>query len=161
MIAEYKLYHGAALAELICELSSSVSIDELKETGRLSSYVLNHRVGLQIKHSTQRLTPWNFTFTRYNMSELLALRARFDDVFVIFVCETQGMVCVSIEELLTISEVGQSDQVWFRVERRRGKWFQVHGSKGLLAAKKPNGLDQLVFNLEPGREQAPLMQKQN
>jgi hypothetical protein len=161
MIAEYKLYHGAALAELIQELSSPISIDELNESGRLSSYILNQRVGLQIKHSTQRLTPWSFTFTRYNMSELLALRARFDEVFVIFVCETQGMVCLSIEEMLSISQVGQSDQIWFRIERRRGKWFQVHGSEGALSSKKPNGLDQLLFNLEPGREERQLTQTQS
>lgn len=151
MIAEYKLYHGAALAELVHELQTPVAIDELNETGRLSSYILNDSIGLQIKHSTQRLTPWAFTFTRYNISELLALRAKFDNVFVIFVCETQGMVCLTIEEILEVSEVGQSDQVWIRIERRRGKWFRVHGSEGELAAKKPNGVDALLQCIEPDR----------
>lgn len=161
MIPEYKLYHGAALAELIHQLTTPISIDELNETGRLSSYILNNRIGLQIKHSTQRLSPWAFTFTRYNMSELLALRAKFDDVFVIFVCETQGMVCLSIEDVLSVSEVGHSDQVWIRIERRRGKWFRVHGSEGELASKKPNGLDALLQAFEPSRlEQAGAMQQQ-
>ena len=151
MIPEYKLYHGAVLGELVHELSVPVAIDELNETGRLSSYILDGRVGLQIKHSTQRLSPWSFTFTRYNMSELLALRARFDSVYVVFVCETQGMVCLTIEDMLSVSEVGQSEQVWVRIERRRGKWFQVHGSEGTLAAKKPNGLDPLLDDLQPDR----------
>ena len=152
MIPEYKLYHGAVLAELVQSLTVPVSIDELNETGRLSSYILNNRIGLQIKHSTQRLSPWSYTFTRYNMSELLALRARFNEVFVVFVCETQGMVCLTIEDVLRVSEVGQSAQVWIRVERRRGKWFGVHGSEGALPAKKPNGLEPLVATLqaEPG-----------
>ena len=158
MIPEYKLYHGAAIAELVHELLSPVSIDELNESGRLSSYVLNSRVGLQIKHSTQRLTPWSFTFTPYNMSELLALRARFDAVFVVFVCETQGMACLSIEELLSVSDVGQSEQVWIRIERRRGKWFQVHGANGPLSTKKPNGLDQLVRYLEVENEEPAITQ---
>lgn len=161
MIAEYKLYHGAALAEIVQELRTPVSIDELNESGRLSSYILNRRIGLQIKHSTQRLTPWNFTFTIYNMSELLALRAKFNHVFVIFVCETQGMLCLSIEEMLSVSEVGQSDQVWIRIERRRGKWFQVHGAGGALKTKKPNGLDQLLLILEPDREDGQISQMQS
>jgi hypothetical protein len=160
MISEYKLYHGAVLAELVHELSVPVAIDELNESGRLSSYVLNGRVGLQIKHSTQRLTPWNFTFTSANMSEILSLRARFEDVFVVFVCEAQGMVCLSVDDLLSVSRVGECDQVWIRIDRRRGKWFQVHGSRGPLSAKKPDGLNQLVCRLVPCLEDLQLTQTQ-
>lgn len=155
MIPDYKLYHGAVLAEVIHKLTVAVSIDELNESGRLSSYIFNEVVGAQIKHSSQRLSPWAFTFTKANMTELLALRDRLDDVYVIFVCETQGIVCLSIAELLTVIEVGGSDQTWIRVERRRGKWFRVHGARGELSSKKPNSVDALVRVLSPQVEQQP------
>lgn len=147
MIPEYKLYHGAALAELVHKMTAAISINELNESGRLSSYVFNECVGAQIKHSTQRLSPWAFTFTKANMTELLALRDRLDDVYVVFVCESQGFVCLSITEMLTIIDIGGSDQTWIRIERRRGKLFRVHGAQGELSSKKPNSLDLLVRRL--------------
>lgn len=147
MIPDYKLYHGAVLAELVHKLDVPVSVDELNESGRLSSYILNGRIGAQIKHSTLRLSPWAFTFTKANMTELLALLDRLEEVYVILVCEAQGMVCLSITEMLSIIEVGGSDQTWIRVERRRGKLFRVHGAQGELSSKKPNGIDALVRRL--------------
>lgn len=148
MIPEYKLYHGAVLAEIVQELPCPVTIDELDEEGRLSSYILNHHVGLQIKHSTQRLRPWSFTFTPANVAELLDLRSRYSDVFIVFVGGTLGMVCISIEEMIEIMDAGASGQVWVRIDRPRGKWFSVFGAKGQLSAKKPNGLDCLLERLQ-------------
>ncbi|MES2022646.1 MAG: hypothetical protein V4460_15230 [Pseudomonadota bacterium] len=149
MIPEYKLYHGAVLAEIVQGLPCPVTIDELDEDGRLSSYILNEHVGLQIKHSTQRLRPWSFTFTRPNVAELLDLRSRCSDVFVVFVGGALGMVCISIEEMIEIMDAGDSGQIWIRIDRPRGKWFSVFGAKGPLAAKKPNGLECLLDRLQP------------
>lgn len=152
MIAEYKLYHGAVLAEIVHELSSPVSIDELDESGRLSSYVLNGQIGVQIKHSTQRLRPWAFTFTKPNVIELLDLRTRCTDVFVVFVGSMMGMACLTIEELVSILDAGDSGQAWIRIDRPRGKSFTVSGAKGALSHKKPNGLDVLLDRLQPDRK---------
>ena len=149
MIPEYKLFHGAVLAEIVQGLNCPVTIDELVEVGRLSSYILNGEVGLQIKHSAQRLRPWSFTFTQPNVAELLDLRSRCANVFVVFVGATLGMVCLTIEEMIEIMESGDSGQVWIRIDRPRGKWFSVFGSKGRLAAKKPNGLECLLSLLQP------------
>jgi len=144
MIPEYKLYHGAVLAEMVHELSCPVTIDELVEDGRLSSYVLNDGIGVQIKHSTQRLRPWAFTFTPSNVAELMDLRSRCSEVFVVFVGGRLGMVCLTIEEMISIMDTGESGQAWIRIDRPRGKWFSVFGAKGQLPSKKPNGLDCLL-----------------
>lgn len=150
MIAEYKLCHGAVLAEIVHCLRRPVMIDELEEDGRLSSYILNDRFGLQIKHSTQRLSPWPFTFTNANMLELLDLRDRCAEVYVVFVGSHLGMVCLTIEEMLEIGDPGGSGQLWIRIGRSRGKWFSVFGARGQLASKKPNGLNCLRERLEAG-----------
>lgn len=155
MIPEYKLYHGAVLAELVHDLNVPVSIDELSEAGRLSSYVLNGRVGLQIKHSSQRLHPWAFTFTRQNFAELLTLRKTCDQVYLVLVCHTDGMVCLTLEEVAALITVADSDQAWLRIQRRRGQWYSVNGS-GSLPIKRPKGLAALVDDLNltvPGRSQ--------
>lgn len=147
MIPEYKLYHGAVLAELIHAIETPVTLEELTEEGRLSSYVLNKCVGLQIKHSSQRLHPWPFTFTKSNLMELMTLRAAHPSVFVVLVCHTDGMVCVSLEELLDLLKIGGSEQAWVRVDRRKGKWYSLDGAGAVIPRKKPNGLDALIESL--------------
>lgn len=160
MIAEYKLCHGAVLAEIVHCLDRPIMIDELVEEGRLSSYILNDKFGLKIKHSTHRLSPWSFTFTNANMLEILDLRDRCDEVYVVFVGSHLGMVCLTIEEMLEIGDPGGSGQLWIRIDRSRGKWFSVFGAKGQLTSKKPNGLNGLIATLEAGP--APeIVQKSN
>lgn len=146
MIPEYKLYHGAVLASLVHELNVPVTIDELSEAGRLSSYILNGHIGLQIKHSSQRLHPWAFTFTRQNFAELLTLRETCAQVFLVLVCHTDGMVCLTLDEVAAIVTVANSEQAWLKVDRRRGKWYSVNGS-GSLPMKRPKGLGALVEDL--------------
>jgi hypothetical protein len=144
MIPEYKLYHGAVLAELVDQLDRPASIDELAEEGRLSSYIVNGRVGLHIKHSANRMHPWQFTFTAANLRELTALQTRFPSVFLVFVCHTDGMVCLSVDELKEILTIGSSAQASLRISRRPGKWYSVTASRNSLSSKKPKGLDALI-----------------
>lgn len=143
MIPEYKLYHGAALAELIDAAHGPVTIDELLEDGRLRSYVINGSIGLQIKHSTSRMSPWLFTFTRSNTLDLLELARRYKDVFIVLVCWVDGFVCLTLNETLALIEARESDQVWIKAQRRKNEWYTVSGS-ALSERKKPQGLGQLI-----------------
>lgn len=147
MIPDYKLYHGAVLAELVHQLDSPVLIDELEENGRLSSYVLNSNVGVYIKHSGQRIRPWQFTFTPDNLAEIAELHQRLGSIFVAFVGPTMGMLCLTWSELLSVMDVGGSGQAWIRIDRPRGKQYSVFGTKGALAYKKPSGLAPLLEKL--------------
>lgn len=147
MIPEYKLYHGAVLAELVHRCDKSILIDELIEEGRLTSYILDNRIGLQIKHSTQRLHPWQFTFTKSNIIELLALQQKYSDVYIAFVCHTDGIACLSVDEVSSVITTGENDQAWIRIDRRKGEWYGVSGGAGELPNKKPNGIDVILQTL--------------
>ena len=144
MIPEYKLYHGAVLAELIHRCEVPIQIDELHEIGRLSSYIIDSVVGVQIKHSTARMRPWQFTFTRQNISELLDLRHSFARVFVVLVCKTDGMVCLDLTDFLAVLGSGDSDQGWIRVDRPRGKWYELSGGKMTTPKKFPRGIEPIL-----------------
>jgi hypothetical protein len=154
VIPEYKLYHGAFLAELIQRLERPVLIDEHAEPGRLSSYVIDDRVGVQIKHSAQRMHPWPFTFTRQNLSEHDLLRAKCETNFVVFVCHTDGMVCVPLEDVQDLLEIGESDQAWIRIDRKKRQWYSVSGGRGEAPNKRPRGLDVLIDRLNQNHPQA-------
>jgi hypothetical protein len=146
MIADYKLYHGAVLAELVDESTRTVGIRESVEEGRLHSYVLDERIGLHIKHSAARLPPWQFTFTPANGQSLEHLREQFGQVFVVLVCWLDGMVCLSLDELEQITAGARPVQGWVRAERSKNEWYSVSGQQAGL--KKPQGLSGLIDKLE-------------
>ncbi len=149
MIPEYKLFHGAVLSELIDKSLQDLSIGELHENGRLFSYTLNGEIGIQIKHSSKRLSPWQFTFTRQNAAELFELRKRFNAVFGVFVCGTVGFVALTLDEMVQLMSVNESNQAFIRVQRNRGSWFSVTGSGGKLQNKKPSGIIAVLQELGP------------
>lgn len=76
MIPEYRLFHGAAICALIDQSPFELAISHLGADGRLGFYILNRRVGLYVKHSTARLTPWQFSFSGQNIEQLRELRSR-------------------------------------------------------------------------------------
>lgn len=148
MIAEYKFYHGVVFAELINHKVGPLTIDELIEDGRLSSYILDGQVGLQIKHSTNRMHPWQFTFTKANLVQLLALQQTYDPVFVVLVCNDDGMVTLSLDEITDIMASGESEQAWIRVDRRKSKQYSVVGGAAELPGKCPQGVSRIIQALD-------------
>jgi hypothetical protein len=150
MIPDYKLYHGAVLAELVDVAKRTLSIGELVEEGRLSSYVLDGCVGLYVKHSAARMPPWQFTFTDGNRVALCELQRQTPRIFVVLVCWLDGMVCLSLDELATILGPAETQQGWVRVERRKNEWYAVSGAAAELPHKKPRGVAPLVEALSAG-----------
>ena len=71
MTSDYKLYQGAVFTELLDEIEKPLAIRVMREEGRLGSYVINNNVGLYIKHSAVRMSPWQFTFTKANALALM------------------------------------------------------------------------------------------
>jgi hypothetical protein len=147
MIPEYKFYHGAVLAELIDCMRKSVAIEELVEEGRLTSYVLDGRVGLHIKHSEKKLTPWQFTFTQANARELGLLQMSHENSFVVLVCHSDGMVCLTVEELVSLLTFKQGEQASISVSRQRNELYAVASSTRELP-RKPIGLQSICMCLE-------------
>jgi hypothetical protein len=148
MTAEYKFYHGAVLAELVNLKNGALAIDELNEDGRLSSYILDGKVGLQIKHCANRLHPWQFTFTKANLVQLLTLQQSYQNVFVVLVCHDDGMVTLNLEEITEVLAAGESEQAWIRVDRKKNEWYSIHGGAAELPGKRPQGLQKIVQALE-------------
>lgn len=130
MIPEYKLYHGSVLADIVDLFDGEVSIREQVDAGRLLNYVINGKVGLQIKHATQRLRPWHFSFPASHIAQLEEMRASFAVAFAVLVCRTDGMVAIPADELLPRLVPGTDGQSWLRVNRRKREMYRVSGPTG-------------------------------
>ena len=133
MIHEFEFYHGAVLTKITLDGQES-SIKSYDSPSR-SSYVIDNKIGLYIKHSTSRLTPWSFSFAREHQDEIQRMKDEFGKVFVALVCGKDGIACLSFKELKYVLDDVHSDYEWIRISRRPREKYSVKGSDGKLRFK--------------------------
>lgn len=132
MIPEYHLYHGALLASLVSGTGQSVTITS-PSSARPAEYILNGFIGLHVKHATQRLRPWHFSFTPDNVASIRSLKSQFDVSFLILICRQDGMLAVDLQ--LAIDNISASDSPWIRADREKRKHYRLHGPMGEFPRK--------------------------
>ena len=132
-IAEYHFYHGAALSVLVSRIEFT-GLSRITDIG--PAYAVNNVIGLYIKHSTIKLSPWQFTFTQDHQSEIRKLFQRFDDrTFIGLVCGNSGICLLKYGEYANTLEEDFNNQKTLTVRRPAGGGFRVVGS-----AKKLKGV---------------------
>lgn len=144
MISESDYYHGAVLRKIIGSSDYPLTIAKCDNHGRLNSYSINGRMAIYIKHSTKRLTPWSFSFTVDHLRELAQLRASFESVWLILVCGSDGVVCLTLNEFVSISGARPGGVASLRVDRLRRSMYRVYGNESKLPVAKPNGLTSIL-----------------
>lgn len=128
MIQQLERYHGAALARLVRVEGSRTIALRLHERYR-AAYVLGEHVVIYMKYSTNRLSPWVFSFRPEHQDEIAALEDEFDRVFVVLICGSDGVVCLSDKEhqhVIGRGSTGASESV--RVARGPRQKYAVSGS---------------------------------
>ena len=133
MIKEFEFYHGVVLSRLI-HSNIAVTINTY-QTNSNASYVLNDSVGLYIKHSTKRMTPWRFSFKQGHQDEIQDMKNGLKNVFLALVCGDDGIVILRHEELKNILDEQHDTVEWVAVSRKTREKYQVSGSDGKLKYK--------------------------
>ncbi len=131
---EFEFFHGAALVRLLHGHGSAIKIATYSSPGN-ASYVVNGKVGLYIKHSTKRLSPWRFSFKKEHQDEIRTLRQVYGEVFILLVCHDDGVVSLSYTELKKILNESHEEYEWISVARNRRQEYTVKGSDGKLDTK--------------------------
>jgi hypothetical protein len=147
MTPEYQFYHGALLHELIINCPGAILIELADVSGRRNCYLIQGQVGLLIKHSSARLSPWTFSFSKDNFSELHDLRTRTRVCFVGLTCGDDGFVCVRDRDFVQIATPTEGEMVSIRVERRPRKMYRVSSSGNALDRKIGRGVSDIVQEL--------------
>lgn len=133
MIYEYNFFHGAAINDLIHKkIINSVVIYPSESN---ASYVVDDKIGIYIKYSTKRLSPWRFTFKRIHQNEILEMKERLGQIFLLLVCNDDGIVCISFQELKLILDSEHGEAEWISISRTKRKQYTVKGSDGKLRFK--------------------------
>ncbi|HLH88258.1 MAG TPA: hypothetical protein VKX28_07350 [Xanthobacteraceae bacterium] len=139
MSDEYEFYQGVVLRQLIVGAELSLIMRPFVKEGRINAFVINGKVGVFIKHSAKRMSPWRFTFTLEQVSDLLDLEAVCFDSFVVFVCGDDGLVTLDVGSLHQIVSFDESEHAWVRVDRKPRAQYDVSGNRAELGHKIANG----------------------
>jgi hypothetical protein len=140
MLDEYEFYQGVVIQQLVVGSDFSLSFRPFLREGRITAFVMNGRVGLYVKHSSKRMSPWRFTFTIEQAADLLDLEAKFSDSYVVFVCETDGLVTLPFSVLHDIVDFHQSDNAWVSISRPPRTQYAIAGNKDELNRKVVRGV---------------------
>jgi hypothetical protein len=139
MFDDYEFYQGVVLRNIIVNANFSAIIRPFVKEGRISAFVVNARVGVFVKHSTKRISPWRFTFTLDQVSDLLDLESKFFDSFVVFVCGDDGLVTLDVGSLHQIVTFDDAEKAWVAIERKPRSQYGVWGNRAELQYKVANG----------------------
>jgi len=134
MIKEFERFHGAVFARILREAGNAVSLQPYTTEGN-SSYIVNGNIGIYIKYSRKRMSPWRFSFAGEHQDEIKQIRDQLGKVFVVFVCGTDGIVALSYGELKNILDEVHERTEWVSIARSVRKMYLVRGSDGRLPFK--------------------------
>lgn len=135
MINEFEFFHGAALLNISQASKKPILIESLQGVYENSAYVINNSAGLYIKHSKKRLSPWIFTFHKKHQDTIKELNDIYGNAILLLVCNSDGIVGLSFEELKMVLDHNHSEIEWIRVDRTKGKLYKITGSDGALEFK--------------------------
>jgi hypothetical protein len=130
----FEFFHGVVLSKLVHGYRGGLTISQFALEDN-AAYTLNDVIGLYVKYSTSRLSPWIFTFSEKHQETFELLKSRHEKVFLTLVCNEDGVACIGAPELEAIFTNESSRAKSIRVDRPQGGSYRVRGSDGRLERK--------------------------
>ncbi len=134
MLREFEFFHGVVVAKILHSIDEGVILRRFSGDFN-AGYILNHATGLYMKHCNKRLTPWRFSFQLEHLQQMQAMKDSLGKLFVVLVCNDDGIVCLSYDEVSQILHPQHEATKWIRVHRRPRQMYSVTGSDGALEFK--------------------------
>lgn len=134
MIKQFEFYHGVVFTKLVHCCKENILIKPYPSSSN-ASYILNDQIGLYIKHSTKRMSPWRFNFQKDHQNELFEMKSNLNKIYLILVCGYDGIVTLSYNELKIILDDSRDEIEWISAARNRNQEYTVNGSNGGLGSK--------------------------
>ena len=130
MIGEKERYHGVALLRLLRGLSggSPLNVEATEAYGGVV-YLINDRAPMYVKYSTNRASPWAFSFTDEQRVNVEDLECIYGLVWLVFVCGNEGVLTAEwrwVRERVVRSD--DFDAFSVTISRRRAHQFRISGS---------------------------------
>jgi hypothetical protein len=137
MVKEFEIYHGIVFSKLIHKFGE-IKVHSLVNNDN-SSYVINDSMGIYIKFSKKRLTPWQFTFSSEHYNSIGSLYSQYKKVYIILVCNEDGICCIKYEDFINvISCIDENNSKSILISRVKNEQYSVSGTDGALKHKIPD-----------------------
>ena len=135
MIKPVELYHGAVLVRLAqYKATKNITLHSYPTPSRCS-YVIDDQIGIYIKHSAARMTPWSFNFTKAHQDEIQDMTEKLERIFITLVCGKDGIACLSYQELKGVLNYEHAQNEWVKASRFLREKYRITGSDGKLKHK--------------------------
>lgn len=137
MLKEFDFFHGVVFTRILHVGKMPVSIKSYP-TPDNASYVINKTIGIYIKYSAKRMSPWRFSFQKEHQDEILEMKNKLGEVYTILVCNDDGIVCLNFDELKEVLDTQHDTVEWISVARGPREKYEVKGHDGKLRLKIGN-----------------------
>ncbi|MBO6687594.1 MAG: hypothetical protein JJ931_05390 [Henriciella sp.] len=131
MITDTSRYFGAVFSYIVDRWDGSVAIRKAYEDFA-GFYLLNERLPIYIKYSSQRRGPWKFTFHKEHQERQQFLAEVHKECIMIFVCGRDGIVALKHQDFRAVLDENFEAQESVTVRRRHNKMYQIKGRDGVL-----------------------------
>ena len=108
----FEFYHGAVLAKLLYK-GTELKIKAFPSDGNCT-FSINNKIGLYIKYSKKRMTPWVFTFKKKHQEEFQILSELHKKTFLALVCGDDGIACLEYDQFKKIFHTNVDDFEWIK-----------------------------------------------
>lgn len=131
---DFSFYYGSAIYRLISEnCIHNIAYEDN------NCFKVNNEFYIYLKYSTNRLTPWQFTFQPNHIKRVIDLKKKIDRLFIVLICNSDGICCLTFEELAKVIFIGENDIIKsVRISRPPREKYSVSGSDGKLKYKIGN-----------------------
>jgi hypothetical protein len=134
---DFAEYHGTMLCRVVHDSTSPVSV-RLFATASNASYVINDKIGIFVKYSSNRMSPWGFSFGVSHHEEIERLHAQLPSIFITLICGSDGIACLSYPEFRQVIDMNHVGTESIRVSRKPREMYSVTGTDGKLRFKIGN-----------------------
>jgi hypothetical protein len=132
---DYTFFHGSAIVRLIQDPRTH----NLELHHGNHCYIVNKKSCIFLKHSTKRLSPWQFTFLPEHLKEIAKTESEIKGFYLLLICNDDGVCCLYFQEVSQLILVGNMDQAKsIRVSRSTHEKYGVYGTDGELGYKIGN-----------------------
>lgn len=133
--------HGACIAEIVLHIGKAfpeirISLTEGADRSSHRLLVLDQAsnktlsIGLYLKYSRSRRSPWDYSFDIEHQKEMAALFNSCGEVFTIFINDEDGYACLDHQELKTVLDEHFDEVEWVRVSRKINQSYRISGKDG-------------------------------
>ena len=134
MISEFEFYHGVTFARMLHVTQREVAIKPYSPSDN-AAYVLDRSIGVYVKYSLKRLSPWRFSFQQRHREKIIEMKNDLGKVFVLLVCNEDGIVILTFDELTQILNKAPEGTEWISATRNKRQMYSISGSDGKLGFK--------------------------